>query len=120
MTNKEWSKELYKIFEDDALTLSGFGSKRNRGSSGTTPVDTHPDLNLTSQDDGKGKSSAEVGKSYGRENRPNEWRDSRDLPQQKGFWNPQQQRNYDLWTGAVKRDVDNRERSRRLQRPGNK
>jgi hypothetical protein len=124
MVNKDWSHWIKE--DDDAATVTKMGAQIARQTpvraGKKTPVDLHPDMKtpeVTKVDDGKG--STEVGKSFDRNNRPNDHRPSHiDYPSQKGPSNPQQGRLADMWKGAIKRDVDNRERSRRLQRPSNK
>jgi hypothetical protein len=117
--NKEWSPQL-QIREDDALTLSGFGSKRNRGSTGTTKVDTHPDMNLSGQDDGKGKTT--VGRGFDKNtdparNRPN----SIEFPGQNySPKNPVSERNLRLTKNYLDAIEAQTKRAQKMQRPGNK
>src|SRR5262245_35948992 len=116
--NKDWSHWIRE--SDEAATISGTGAKRQTKSGGKTKVDTSPDMKPSNAQvayDQKGT------KGYDRSNRPNDSRPSSINFDKQSYApsNPAHDvkgRIASMWTGAIKRDVDNRERSRRLQRPG--
>src|SRR5262245_39953515 len=98
MTNAdEFFKRMYSLTEDDeAYVQSGFGSKRQVKSGSKTKVDTSPETHVDAKTtDGKG-----FGRSYDRNNRPNDHRPgSVDFPSQNGPSNPQS-RWKDSWAKA--------------------
>ena len=119
MTNKDWSHWLRE--DDDVATVTKMGAqiaKQTKVSKGKTPVDLHPDMKMPEANKvGDGKGSTTVGKSFDRNNRPNEHRPSHiDYPSQRGPTNPVQ-RLGQMWQQASEAQT---KRAQRMQRPGKK
>jgi hypothetical protein len=109
--NPNWD---HWIKEDDALTLSGFGSKRqSRNSNTKTKVDTSPEMK-----DPKAMRDTNDTKGFTKDNDPARHRPNKlDLPQQKGMTNPQKNV-YNMWKQA---DLERTTReAQRRQNPNRK
>ena len=103
---------------DEPYTLSGFGSKRQTKSGGVTKVDTSPETRIDSKTtDGKG-----FGRSYDRNNRPNDHRPGSvefPRPQPISPTNPQAQRPSGLRDMWVKADLEASTRAAKSRQSGN-
>src|SRR5215471_11607282 len=91
-------QHVYGIYEDEqSLTLSGFGNKRQTKSSNSkTPVDTSPQIK-----DAKQMTDDKSAKGFERNNRPNDHRPSSvDFPKTPYSPSNPQQRFVDRWTKA--------------------
>src|SRR5262245_26679150 len=119
--NKDWSHWIREA--DEAATISGTGAKRQIKSGGTkTAVDTSPSKkNESKKTHGKG-----VGRSYDRNNRPNDHRPGSvefPRPQSISPTNPQAQRPSGLRDMWVKADLERSTREaqrRQSQNYGNR
>jgi len=101
MTNSadDFFRKIYLGEDDSAATITKMGAKIAKQTpvkAGVTKVDVNPSTKIDAKTiDGKG-----FGRSYDRNNRPNDHRPgSVDFPSQKGPSNPQQ-RFVDRWTKA--------------------
>lgn len=99
MTNSaDFLKRIYGLSEDEQnLTMSGFGNKRQTKSGGVTKVDVNPSTKIDAKTvDGKG-----FGRSYDRNNRPNDHRPGH-IEQAKQPYSPSnpQSRWKDSWAKA--------------------
>jgi hypothetical protein len=106
--------------EDYPLELSGFGSKRQtKSSSGTTKVDTHPDMKMDAKPADDGKGAKEVGRGFDKNTDPARNRNSIEFPGQNySPKNPVSERNLRLTKNYLDAIEANTKRSQRLQRPG--